>query len=248
MNESLANLEHLIETTRSSPVSSFYRDAWGGAKDLRDLPTVTREDLIRTPLPERRYKEERGLVKIVRADRPFLSEWSFADIGREAYGVRSKRPMVYMSDPHEAIEKSMWCYENNMVPLIGEKDPALATYAADKYQIDSLIIDAPTLALIEPYLRRRTEPLDSISIIADAFEPDTLRAYRQYAKEVRLVLALPETGAIAEASLAEPAQFRALPGCLIERDGTLIVSKDAPLVTPIIRYRTAIPENVYDGA
>jgi hypothetical protein len=239
----------LVSAIREASASGFYSARWGAATDLNSIPTVSREDLRTTPLSKRRYKREKGLVKVIHDERgAFLSEWSFADIGREEYGVYAKRPLVYLLDPHEAIEKSMWCYERGMLPLVGEKDAAITSYAAGRYQIDSLITDAESLAKLTSYLEGRTEPLDSISLIGASFDPHSLMPYRAYAARIRLVLSLPETGAFAAAELAAKPVFEALPGCTIEKEQTLIVSKDRMLVTPIIRYRTDIPTHVYDGA
>ena len=114
-----------------------------------------REDFLDVPLSQRRYKDARSLIKIVHeGKRLFLSEWSFEDIGREPWGIPSARVLVYMTDPHEAIEKSMWCYENNMVPLIGEPDPDIAMFTASKYRIDSIIADTVSLPKLLPFLEQ----------------------------------------------------------------------------------------------
>jgi hypothetical protein len=241
-------LSALISGMSTHPEADFYRDHWGGKTGLENLPAVTREDFLRVPLSRRRYKNETSLVKIVREDaRSFLSEWSFADIGKESFGLRSERPMVYMSDPYEAIEKSMWCYENGMVPLVGEKDADVAMFAASKYDIDSLITDAVALPKLRPYLEGRGR-LKSISVLGTVFDLRELASYVGFTETLRLVLSLPETGAFAEADYAQEPRFKALPGCMIERGETIVVSKVRLLVTPVIRYRTDIPSSAYDGA
>lgn len=242
-------MNDLIRAVADSPDSSFYSDVWGTARDFSELPTVARADFQRVPLSKRRYKKEKGLVKIVHDERgAFLSEWSFRDIARERFGVVSDRPFVYMSDPHEAIEKSMWCYEQNMLPLIGEKDPVIATYAASRYRVDSLITDATALAALAPYLEHRTDPLEAITVVGAFFPLAELLPLRSYAKAVRLVLSFPETGAFAEAALDERPAFRAFDDCIVEKRETIIVSKIAHLVTPIIRFQTSVPTALYDGA
>jgi len=204
------------------------------------LELHTRADFIRIPLSERRSKESKSLVKIVHADEgDFLSEWSFDDIGGEPYGAITKRPMVYMVSAHEAIEKSMWCYERGMVPLIGEPDSAIAAQSAEKYRIDQLIVDAESLAKLMPYLSARAEPLLSISVIGASFDIASLLPFTHYAKEVRLVLALPETGALAEAKLEKEPVFHVIAGCTAKGE-SLIVTKEAQLVTPIKEYETGI--------
>lgn len=214
--------------------------------EFSKLPTISRKNFLQTPLSKRRYKDARALVKIVHSDEgPFLSEWAFDDIGREPWGLPSTRPMVYLTDPHEAVEKSMWCYENNMLPLIGEKDPDIAMFAAGKYKIDSLIVDPLSLPKLLPYLKSRTEKFSSVSILVDSFDVSSLLPFIEYAENVRLVLSLPEVGGMAVAPLTETLHFRALPNCIIEESsGTLVVTKIAELVTPIIRYATTIPSGI----
>ncbi len=234
-------IEELITWVRRAP-SSFYSGHWGRAKGLPNLPHVSRADFIHAPLSQRRYKDERAFVKIVHnSGGPFLSEWSFEDIAREPWGVKSKRPMVYMTDPHEALEKSMWCYDRGMVPLIGEKDADIASYAASRYQVDQLITDVAALERLRPYLDGRSEQLEAITLVGAAFDRNSLTQYSPYARTVRCVLALPETGAIAEATLSEPI-MRPLSNCVLENNnGELVVTKLAQLVTPIVKYRTGIP-------
>jgi hypothetical protein len=237
------NISKLIKSVRESAESGFYRDMWGNAEDFDELPLISRDDFLRIPLSKRRYKNDKALVKIVHTpEGPFLSEWSFEDIGREEFGLISARPMVYLTDSHEAMEKSMWCYENNMVPLVGEKDPNVAMFAAGKYKIDSLITDVESLAKFLPYLAKRGEKLSCISILGDSFDIGTLKQFLNFSDAVRLVLCLPETGVIATALLGDELQFKTVENSFIEKkDGFLVVTKLSNLVIPIIRYKTSIP-------
>lgn len=241
MNE----IQKLIRIIRDSE-SEFYRKRWNDAEKFEELPLVSRRDLVATPLSERRYKDEKGLVKIVHtAEGDFLVEWSFADIGQEMFGVSSNRPMVYMDNPHESIEKSMWCYESNMVPLIGEKDPDIAAFAAERYEVDSLITDEVALQKLMPMLSRRSTLLESISVLGDSFDVDALGICTRWTRHLRLVLALPELGAFAEANYDQHPRFTPISGCTVEQEDTLIVTKDRLLTTPVVRYKTEIPADVY---
>lgn len=239
--------DELIRNAAEHSDATLYRDRWGSVREFPSLPTISRSDILAVPLPQRRYKNESSLVKIVRGERPFLSEWSFGDIGMEEFGLLSQRPLVYMSDPYEAIEKSMWCYRRGMVPLIGEKDPDIAMFAAEKYAVDSLITDPDALLKMRPYLE--THRLSSISVIGSAFHVDALAPFSALCERLRLVLALPEAGAFADAPFSAHPTFAALPGCRVDREETLIVTKERLLVTPIIKYRTDVPAAAYgDGA
>lgn len=234
-------LEDFVAGVRASGESDFYRNKWGANRDFKALPAAQRADLVRVPLSRRRYKNEKALVKIVHTEMgPFLSEWGFSDIRQERYGALSSRPMVCLSDPHDALEKALWCYEQDMVPALGEKNPAVAESVAAKYRIDSLICDAPSLRALEAYLRGRDAKLRSISILGTAFSYGDLAPFSAYAERVRLVLALPETGAFAEAPLSERPAFVPHARCFVEDAGGLLLTKLALLATPIVRYKTDI--------
>lgn len=115
----------------------------------------------------------KSLVTIVRRDgRLLLLERSFDDIAKEEWGQIGKRPMVYLTDPHEAIAKAMWCYLHDTVPLIGEKDPAVARYEAAQYKIDSLITDATSAQKLFPLLESLKEQLCAITLFGDADAAD----------------------------------------------------------------------------
>jgi len=236
-------LAGLVERIRTHPNASFYASRWGGASRFEDVPFVSRTDMGAAPLRVRSYKEESGMMKLVRTPTAsFLSAWSFSDIGAEAYGVASKRPISYFSDSRESLEKAMWCYERNVVPLVGEQNATAARRAAELCDIDSLMTDMRALQGMRPYLEARGAPLESVSIIDSEFSTGLQPVFAQYAKSVRLVLALPETGAFAEATLDTFPTFSVLPNCTLEvtPGGELVLTKTAMLITPIIRYATGL--------
>lgn len=234
-------LQTLIDTVAKHG-TDWYATRWGGVHERGELPVVTRQDFLATPLSKRRYKDEKALVKIVHTPQgPFLSEWAFTDIAAEPWGTVTDRPFVYMTDPHSAVEKSMWCYEQNRVPLIGEKHPDIAAVAAKKYQIDSLIADPESVMKLLSYIQSRSQKLRSLTLVADSFSPHELLPLRAYAEEVRLVLALPETGILGVAALSESPVFTLPDNTVAESiDGKLVFTKTTLLVTPIIRYATHI--------
>ncbi|MFA7309449.1 MAG: hypothetical protein WC050_00955 [Candidatus Paceibacterota bacterium] len=232
-------LENLIEAIRTHPRADLYRTAWGNSSTFDALPVVSRADMAATPLDRRLYKEGRGMAKIVHTPiSSFISIWDFSDIGAEPFGIASSRPMSNFSDPREGIEKAMWCYEHNMVPLIGEQSPSVAILAARVCDIDSLITDSRSLSAFLPYLQERTTPLECISVVDDDLSAAALTSAAKFAKRVRLVLALPEIGAFAETTPDMYPTFSVLPNCILQEEDGLILTKIAHLVTPIIRYRT----------
>jgi len=240
-HENMGELEQLVTFARESPFSDFYRNKWRGEKAFERLPYSSRADFVTVPLSHRRYKKEKGMVKIVgTGEQTFLSEWSFLDIGREPYAPHSMRPFVYLTDSYEAVEKSLWCYENGMMPLVGEKDSDMAIFAAGRYQIDSLIVDEESLMKFAPFFSTLRAPLASIAVIGSAFSSNTLMSFERYAQSIRLVLALPETGAFAAAPLSRTPEFIPLPNCIIEHDSEISLTKIVRYPTPIIRYKTGI--------
>lgn len=172
-------------------------------------------------------------------DGPFLVRWHYDDIRAEAYGAPSLRPMVIFQDPYDTIEKGLWCHLNGMTHLGGERNIDIALATGVKFEIDSLITDGASLHLLHPLLKKRGM-LSTISVIDSAFDAVALMSFSAYAERVRLVLALPEIGAFAEASLAPQPIFVPLPGCIIEKNETLILTKERALMTPVVRYDTGI--------
>jgi hypothetical protein len=148
--------------------------------------------------------------------------------------------MVYFENPHESIEKSLWCYEQGRVPLIGEQNEAVAAYGAEAYRVDSLIADVPSLKKLQSYLEKRAKPLGALSIHLSSFSREEIEPLARFAANVRLVLVLPETGAIAEARFSEEPTFTPYEGVRLEHNERLTLTKFAYLTTPIIRYHTDI--------
>jgi len=237
--------EGIFRRVIAAAASDFYRVRWGNATAFDSLPSIAREDFIAAPLPKRRYKDDSSFVKIVRDQSgQFLSEWSFDDIAKEGLGVHCMRPLVYMSDPYEAIQWSLWCYENGILPLIGEADPDITASAAEQYRIDALITDGKAILKLRGALSALPKKLGSITVIDSSFDSSVLAEFSPYADTVRLVFAIPETGALADSPLSTRPQFSALPGCLFENiDDELVVTKFRDLVTPIIRYQ--VPSELF---
>ncbi len=243
-----STLERFVSDIRAHPSADFYKNIWGDAKTFDALPLISREALANCPLSSRSYKPEQGIVRVVHGSGgPFLSAWGFSDIAREPYGLISKRPLIYFADAHETVEKSMWSYHNSMVPLAGEKNIAVTVLAARAFEVDSLVSDPVSIADLLPYLQERTKKLSSISLVSHVFNPEYLMRYLPFAEKVRLVLALPEAGAFADAELSEKTIFTLLENCYIEERKSIVLTKYAPLITPIIRLDTGLPVSALLG-
>lgn len=84
---------------------------------------------------------------------PQLAGRDLAAISKEEWGPLAKRPWVHMADSHEALEKALWCYERGMVPVVTERDPALAAAMGQRYDADLLITDSESLRALVPHLQ-----------------------------------------------------------------------------------------------
>lgn len=93
-----------------------------------------------------------------------LAHETFAELAAHEWGAQTVRPWVYFIDGHRAMEKALWCYERGMVPLITERDPALASMTALRWTPDQLITDAPSLSELAPYVREHTS-LRVVSVV-----------------------------------------------------------------------------------
>ena len=237
----------LIDFVKQSKTSIFYKDIWnntGHIKNIRDVPPVTVNNFIETPLNDRLYKNEKLFVKIIEKEEgSFLWARTLEDIGHEMYGVTEcERPLVHFDSAHESIEKSLWFYENGILPLIGESNLSITAHVATQYKIDAIVTETKTLPLICESLAK-TYPLKNIEnlvIIDTYFDIGFLQEY--FSKtNVYLRLGLPETGVFASANLQEKsAEFHVHRNYIVEKQDKLLITKLDILPTPIIRYDTAL--------
>lgn len=195
----------------------------------------------------RRLYHTRGLFTKVAYDgeRPFLIGRRLDDIALESYGGTGTRPLVAFSSGHEGLEKSLWCYSKNILPLVGDDDPDITAMLSARFEADALITDSETLASLLPSLARyyALDRFRSVSVVDTAFNLSLIRRmFRQAA--VSLVLGLPETGAIAcacaDALREGRTYFHAAPAVRIERERELTFTRDALLPTPLIRYQPGL--------
>lgn len=108
----------------------------------------------------------------------------------------AKRPMVLMKNIYEAIEYCLFCYEHNILPLIGEwGNDAVVVATAKQYNIDGLFIDKESLLKFENLLGGANLPIKRIIIIDRSFEKSDLTRFPATKKD--FILSLPETGPFA---------------------------------------------------
>jgi hypothetical protein len=218
--------------------------------DLKKIPIINFQNLINISLPERLFEGDLSdgeFVKIVKKyEKTFLIQRSLSDIKEENYGSFCKFPQILLSDSHDALEKSLWFYEHNIIPLIGEPNNLEATsYSAVKLGIDFLLIDEEMFLKYFPILKQKYETSNlSITLIDDYFNLSKIIGIFPFPDRLKFILALPETGAFAESCPDDLKKgeliFHSDKNSLLEMGGRLIVTKLIKMPTPIIRYQTEI--------
>ena len=241
----------MLENIRGSAESDFYRNIWGNEKTFYNLPFISIENFIATPLRERTYKKEKGLAKIVRSGaKPFLVQCGLSDLKKENYGdVLCKRPLVLLSNSHEALEKSLWFYEHDILPLIGEPNNfSLTAFTSEKYNIDAIVSEGNILLqFLEEFKKEYTiSRIETVTLIEKKIEMEHVQKLKELFPKVRLVLALPETGAFAEHCQKSDITknrvfFHEDDNSIVEIvEADIVVTRLTHLVTPVIRYKTNI--------
>lgn len=139
--------------------------------------------------------------KIIHGDSSLLAPMSLVDIADEDLGVQCTRPLVLFADQQEALEKSLWFYAHNILPLIGEPNNLPVTvFAAKQYEIDALVSE---VSLAGVFLNRlameyNADQVSSITLIGSAFLVGDLQPLMNVGRTVKAVLARPGMGAFAE--------------------------------------------------
>lgn len=260
--EKFNKLKILLSEIENSEASSFYRDIFesrnfefkefcsSSINNLEEIPCISYLNLLSVPLGQRLYTKKPHVGKLVKIVRrygdPFLIQRNLNDIQKENYGIACQRPQVCFDDSHEALEKSVWFYENNILPLVGEPNNLSVTaFTAKRYKIDFLLASQSLFFRLFSLLKSDFNARGiKISLLDDYFEIENILALFPVTENLRLILALPETGAFAE-SCPEALKkgkliFHPDRNSILETGGRLIVTKLIKMPTPIIRYQTDI--------
>lgn len=246
-----AGLANLIQNIAESRRAPFYARKWRESRLVfNELPHVTTDELIGMPTEERTYIRINNVAKIIHTySKPFIIEWNQDSLRAEYYGdTGTVRPLVLLNNGHEALEKSMWFYTRNVLPLIGEiRNLPVAAYAASKYQVDAIVTDESIIQPFVPILAEQyaLERIRSLTLMGSSFNDGVLPFILEKFGDCRLLLALPEVGSIAEScpeSLhTDKLVFHPVENCVTEFSGTsLVVTKTVLLPTPIIKYATSL--------
>ncbi len=251
-------LNTLLQEIIASP-SSFYRNHFKknnysyqhleDSSDLKKIPRLNWRDIEAVPFLERLYHgaDESIFTKIIyREEKIFLWALRRKDAGREPYGVSCERPLLLFRRHHDGVEKGLWFYEHNILPLMKEPNYEIAAMTAKKYGIDAIVGETKELETFLPYLMKEysSENIKKICIVDTQFDPNFITEHFPQAETI-FKLALPETGVIAEAvvspSKKEIVSFETVPSVIAEIiDEKLIITKTNLLPTPLIRYETEL--------
>ena len=251
-------LSDLLQEIITSPQSHFYHDHFKKHgikstntrwfKNITDIPLLTWDDIAQYPFKKRLYKDGQLLVKIVyRNEVPLLVARSRSDIALENYGSIPKRPLVWFNNSHDSIEKSMWLYERNSLPLINMTNASITALLAKKYKIDGLLAGNDVLPDAVSSLQKvySTTHIKKLSVIDTRFDLSFIKSNFSHA-HLEIILGLPEVGSIATACKESLSQdtpslvFHPDTTCIVEPKEFLIVTKLMLLPTPLIRYQTTI--------
>ncbi len=234
----------LIENIRNEKHATLYKDLWGDTTytHLMDVPQLHWKDLVMCPFKKRLYRDDNHFVHIAyKDDEACLIARTTKDIVHELYGDTSKkRPLVAFHYRHHTIEKSEWFYEHNLLPLPAIDDLHAAVEIARMYEVDTLTCDTRSLMQLQTHLHKL--PLTSVYVVDTFFDEEVIKNISSK-YEIRLILALPETGTLAVSCPENTpgSYFHPHHSTILEYGKSLIATRNVLLPTPIIRYNTGIP-------
>ena len=93
-----------------------------------------------------------------------------ADCGRIMY----QRPLVFFGSAQESVEKGLWLYTKNILPLIAEEHVDITCMAAVRYGIDAIVGDFESLRKIAVAIPRYPDlaKVAHIIVVGKHGEPD----------------------------------------------------------------------------
>lgn len=254
---SVQKLASILDFVIKSEESDFYRghfakhvsdiEVFLDFKNFEEIPILTWNDIYAFPFTKRIYTKDNLVTKVTynsETGRPLLIGRTRVDIAKENFGKLLKRPLILFENSHEGIEKGLWCYENNILPLINPEDIRVTMLASELYHIDSIISEPKMLdVFLENTSSEIIESVIHVSIINSSFDHLEIKKISEE-WSLSVTLALPEVGTIAHACKHELAKGKLLfhPNkySILEYNGVLTITKLIKLPTPIIRYQTNI--------
>lgn len=248
--EKFFRLQLLLAQIVESPHSDFYKERLQiskkkilALKKLALLPCSSKKDFLGTPLSDRTYINGRGFVKIIDSkSNPFLIKRILTELKEEQYGIIGHRPTVLFSDGHESLEKALWCYEQNVLPVLGESaNISITDFLIYRYESDSFLGDIEILEQLFAN-NKNVFPYGKVfNLYGNDFSISKVQEYISPDK-LNLILALPEIGAFAYSCKQHLKEGRTVfhpdKNSIIELEENIIVTKLIYMPTPVIRYKT----------
>lgn len=251
---SLQLLLSRIFTSKENIYKTKYQKAGIERKDVvslnneifTTLPTITLKELAKAPYKTRLLEEKAGFHKLIHSpqtDSYFIIHRTLAEIKKDITPILGKRPLVLMDSVHEAIERCLFFYEKQILPLIGEtSNPAIVYETAKQYNVDSLIIDHQSLVTFKNELLQQNLPIKSVTILDTNLTPEDLT----WPKEIKVypIISLPEFGPVAyqcsQSSQKKKFIFHAYDDVFIEPDISSVLTSSRLSACPMIRYKSDV--------
>ena len=212
--------------------------------DWNLIPILTKQELANAPYASRCYGEKPGLNKLIfseEADQYFLIHRTLEEIRQERLPYDGTRPMAIFSNVYEAIERCLYFYEQNVLPLIGEfHNPAVIYATARQYKVDTIFMDRAAIRAFREKLLEILPALKSVTVIDDTFSAEDF----EWPADTKLsfVLSIPEIGGVAYACPESIAKkdlvFHPADNVYIEPSALSIITAPRLKACPMLRYRS----------
>jgi len=233
---------HKISKIFKSSKSNFYAKHWKTEPDVfSDVPFLYPKNLSDTPLDNRLYKSDKGMVKIVtNGENKFLIKRPAIDLAKDPLLIdKNSLALVIFINPDEGVERSLHCYENNVLPYIGDiNNPMVSVMCAEQFGVNAFICDMSSLKLLSEK-KIIPESVKKVVVYDSGFEDLELLSKVSDEYDLKLFLSIPETGVLANVEFEVETgdlRLKELDEVLLECiDGGLVVSK-LNLCTPLVRY------------
>lgn len=253
----VAKLKKLLTFISESKKSDFYKkkflnsgyiyNDFNDFEDLHKIPLLTWEEISAYPFLKRNYLSESMFIKVVhKGDESYLIGRTITDIKNEEYGIPCERPLALFKYCYEGIEKGLWFYEHNILPMINEDNLEITSMMASKYKIDGIVAEMDILKSFTTILKKRYDlnHITHIRIIDTYFDMPFMKKNFPNTN-VQYTLGAPEVGGVASLCPDSDDVFHEHKNTFAENiKGELVVTKSFKMPTPLMRYKTGIPIKV----
>lgn len=212
--------------------------------NLSELPSLSWKKLSVTPLQERTCSGKTPPTHATLVEKEGIRAWilrTATSIAQEAYGIEdSERPCIAFPHRTESMEKALWFYENNILPLVSSANPILTKVHMEKYKCDSFVGSFKTLSMHTTLLPLSITHIHIIDSTVDVAVLKSLKGKYM----VSCTLALPEFGTLGKLDMDNFSEshlsFEIHKTAHIEWGESALATKLLPLPTPMLRYETSL--------